>query len=1199
MRRLSWFVVIALASTSVVRPVRGADPQESPEFVRLMNLGKAHLENRNSAKAIESFTAAAKLKPDAASAWRNLARARLLALEHEAVLEVLAKARPLEPESAATAYLGGLAYSRLSRFDEALSQFENAARLDPYTAAIRFQLANTYQALGRDEPAVQQLRETVRLDPMHASAHYKLAGFARKAGDREEFARQSQEFLRLRALLGDAASNAEALERCLHTQPESAPAPLPSPPEAPALPVRFVDATAAAFADPADAAATCAAVLDVDEAGRCTLFVAGEGGRAGVLQMSSEGRFERTPLETKLPPDRAFTFALAGDHHDDVPPDEKYDPKVHALNDVVLAGPQGVCLLKRTGPVAFQEVTEAAGLQGRGDTPSSPDQSPGASPRSAATRAAWMDYEHDGDLDLLLARPEGLQLWQNNGDGRFQEVTSQVGIMVTGAATDAAAIELDNNVAVDLIVARGADPSVVLMNQRAGRFAAMPEPPGPWPPARQVLVDDFDVDGTFDAALIGEREVVVMFGRGTRRDYVALDDLDPVAAAVVDHDNDGQPDLCVAGVDRNDAQRGRVRLWRNADGGAWSDATEATGLDAIHIPPVRSLVAVDVDADSDTDLLLVCADDRLRLLRNDGGGANGQLKVRLAGMKTNPAGLGTLIEVRAGPFLARRYVGQVPIEIGLGGQRRLDSVLTVWTNGVVDNQIDVSVAEVGTGTSGRHPPTLLTITEKNVATGSCPFLYAWDGQRFRFVTDLLGNSPLGLSLRRDVMLPADPDEYVYVGQTYAEPSGTACPGSDLALRDGRYVLMVTEEFRELLYLDFARLVAVDHPADVEVHPTDKLMPPPYPESDVWAMGHLRPLARAIGDDGIDRTEALCCIDGRFAPPGAPLPPPLRGMCRPLTLTLDFGPLVPRGGPMDESAQASGGEGIMPTHRTGTPPDAPLVRESFLAPTGGTGGNFVLALTGWLQYGDASRNIAASQNPSLPDIPPTLEVETADGQWASVPVVVGVPAGKTKTILCDLAGHLPEGARRLRLTTTWEIRWDRIALFERRDLDRGQFHELPLSVADLSFHGFCDLRSRAPGHPTTPDYDAASPTPPWWGTVSGWCTRYGDVLELARRRDDQLILVNAGDALRLEFDPVVLPPAPAGMARSFFFYSVGWDKDGDHNVVDGDTVEPLPVPEPDSPSAADDASDWRLRYNTRWVPANPFAPGYAGVPLEPR
>jgi hypothetical protein len=77
------------------------------------------------------------------------------------------------------------------------------------------------------------------------------------------------------------------------------------------------------------------------------------------------------------------------------------------------------------------------------------------------------------------------------------------------------------------------------------------------------------------------------------------------------------------------------------------------------------------------------------------------------------------------------------------------------------------------------------------------------------------------------------------------------------------------------------------------------------------------------------------------------------------------------------------------------------------------------------------------------------------------------------------------------------------------------------------------------------------------------------------RDAHLALLSGGDALELRFAAADLPPLERGRTRTHFFYSVGWDKDGDHNVVDGDSVEPLPV------VAKDD--DWRIRYNTRWVP----------------
>jgi hypothetical protein len=86
-----------------------------------------------------------------------------------------------------------------------------------------------------------------------------------------------------------------------------------------------------------------------------------------------------------------------------------------------------------------------------------------------------------------------------------------------------------------------------------------------------------------------------------------------------------------------------------------------------------------------------------------------------------------------------------------------------------------------------------------------------------------------------------------------------------------------------------------------------------------------------------------------------------------------------------------------------------------------------------------------------------------------------------------------------------------------------------------------------------------------------------VRPLVVQRDENLVLISSGDALELRFAAADLPPLEPGRTRTYFFYSVGWDKDGDHNVVSGDSVEPLPV------FGEDDA--WRIRYNTRWVPSD--------------
>ena len=73
------------------------------------------------------------------------------------------------------------------------------------------------------------------------------------------------------------------------------------------------------------------------------------------------------------------------------------------------------------------------------------------------------------------------------------------------------------------------------------------------------------------------------------------------------------------------------------------------------------------------------------------------------------------------------------------------------------------------------------------------------------------------------------------------------------------------------------------------------------------------------------------------------------------------------------------------------------------------------------------NIAASSYHGFPFPFPTLEAEV-NGQWQPVQAMLGAPSGRAKTIITDLAGKIPSGTRRLRITAAFEIHWDRIALF---------------------------------------------------------------------------------------------------------------------------------------------------------------------------
>ena len=640
-----------------------------------------------------------------------------------------------------------------------------------------------------------------------------------------------------------------------------------------------------------------------------------------------------------------------------------------------------------------------------------------------------------------------------------------------------------------------------------------------WAAGAILATGDFNNDLHPDAVIASKDELVVQFGKigavdekaANSTTRVSLNGLQVRGVVTADLDNDGWLDLVAYGENG-------LRVWRNRGRLGFLDVTKALGLDEIHSP--EQVLAADFDRDGDLDLVVSSADG-LHFWRNDGGNANRLLTVHLQGKRSNASALGVRVEAIAGSWRTSRTVRGEPLAIGGGSHDKLDSLKEHW--------FDLSTAQVDVPVTRE----LVTLTEPTLPSGSCPYLIAWDGKRFAFVTDILGAAPLGLPVAAGHFIDADPEEYLKLGDANHFPP-----------RDGAFELRVTEELREVLYLDHAELVAVDHPTGTVVFPTSKLMPhPPFPRHELWT---LRPIAtprRAVRNDGADETAALASIDGKMAGPVALRSAQLRGLAEPFSVTLDFGPL---------------------------PTDRPLV----------------LALTGWLRFGGGMANIGGSLDPKLPYPFPGCEVQRGDGRWEKVDVEVGAPAGKTKTILVDLAGKLPADARQLRLSTAFEIYWDRALLCE--NVGVAASSAVPLSRADLHWRGFSRHENWPESLPLTPRYDDVSPTPPWDRTPGGWVTRYGDVRELVDRADDKLALLDGGDELALAFDAKTLAPVADGMTRHYFLHVFGWDKDADFHVGAGWKVEPLPFRgmhdqeygKEQRPPTLDDG--WIQNFNTRWV-----------------
>jgi hypothetical protein len=269
---------------------------------------------------------------------------------------------------------------------------------------------------------------------------------------------------------------------------------------------------------------------------------------------------------------------------------------------------------------------------------------------------------------------------------------------------------------------------------------------------------------------------------------------------------------------------------------------------------------------------------------------------------------------------------------------------------------------------------------------------------------------------------------------------------------------------------------------------------------------------------------------------------------------------------------------------------------------GTPRRVVLFLTGWIQPGDTSLNVAASRNPDLPPLqPPSIWAPDEHGEWKPTIPFMGFPGGKPKTIAVDLSRAFLSRDFRLRIATNFELYWDQAFFTVDETPVEVQQTTLALESADLHDRGFSAVTPYEGGCPETYDYSRCERLP-CWPPMQGRFTRYGPVKELLTAIDRKLVVLAAGDELTLRFAAGPVPPQ--GWVRDFLLHNVGWDKDADLNTVLGQTVEPLPfVGMPGYPYALDtltgsgadpldvDFARYLREYQTRQTPASRFWRGW--------
>lgn len=773
---------------------------------------------------------------------------------------------------------------------------------------------------------------------------------------------------------------------------------------------------------------------------------------------------------------------------------------------------RAVSLCRGLADGSFVDVTVAAGLGDLG---------------GPATAPAWVDLDQDGDLDLLVARPAaggGLALLVNCGVAPAAEAGSAPPPLSAAfrhdttsglaglAATALVVTDLDDDRDLD-VIALGGQPQVA-WNDRLLRFRLEPLGDPPLAAARPHagLVLDADPHGRFPLFVVMATEPPRRVLPDDIRELAGVPPLRQAVAADLDHD--GRLDLVGLSGGSVVVLRGR--------GERFEAVPDATASD--EAPPLAGVAAADIDGDGHADLVTWSQDGRLewrRTLRTGNRAvrllASGR-RERSASLRTNADGVGVRVAAVAGRTVATREnttcvagLGQprLPLTLGIGAAPRADVIRLRWPDGVPQAELDVPAGP------------LVRIEETSRKTTSCPVLFAWDGERWAFVTDCLGAGVTGEMLPDGSVRPPRPCETVVV-----RPMPTVVAAS------GRWELRLrlSEPFDEVLYLDSVRLFAIDHPADYDAVPDERFpgggLPP---TGDVLLLGPPLLPSRATDAAGRDQTSTVRTVDGFFTPWGRPRS--WLGFADEQVLELQFPP----------------------------------------APPGGTS---ILELHGWTDY-PYPESIWAAAQAGVRLAPPVVERITAAGRVEPLGGI-GFPAGLPRVITHPLAGPPAAEPFALRLRTSMQVAWDRIAVrplagrfaatfalpVEGLAVDEfigagGLFvrRPLPLVSAVVGRHGFARESIDRAGSP--PRYEATAVDRVAVTRWKGDFTPAGEVSGRLLEPGDDLVICGPGQGVDLVFAATDLPEPSTGRLRTFVLELFGYTRDTSPLVEAAGWVHPLP------------------------------------------
>ena len=308
-------------------------------------------------------------------------------------------------------------------------------------------------------------------------------------------------------------------------------------------------------------------------------------------------------------------------------------------------------LYRNNGDGTFTDVTKPAGILLLG----------------LGLSVAVGDYDNDGDADIQISNDmERDFLYQNNGDGTFNDVAAFAGVGydengMPGSGMGSSFGDYDNDGDLDLIVSNAsAMPAILYRNEGSSFFS----------------------DISFS---IGIGPVTLPYFKW--------------AIEFIDQDNDGFLDIFIANghlqenislfSDENYPQQDLL-FW-NQKGKKYVDISAEAGLAEMAKKVSRGMAFSDYDNDGDLDIFINNSNQSANLLRNKNGNKNNWITIKVRGTQSNRSGIGTRVKVITGDLSQTKevrsgssYLSQNDLRLlfGLGNYRKADHIGVRWPSGL-------------------------------------------------------------------------------------------------------------------------------------------------------------------------------------------------------------------------------------------------------------------------------------------------------------------------------------------------------------------------------------------------------------------------------------------------------------------------------------------------------------------------------------